>query len=240
VHVTKGDVDGAHNVMAMLRDAGVDANTVTYTSLLKILVQVPRGRRPRFREGTELISVAMPEARCYPNVVTYNTIISAFAFHNQPKDAALWIQKMVGAGIRPDACTWKSIRCLREGEVEKLRVLVSKYDRIPGHWKRHGGGNGGKDILYKASSGGKGRVQLGWSSGDATGAKGGTGGGGGGKPGGRFNGNSGGGSWGACGGNGGGKFNGGGEGGSRGQGGRNGGKAGSSGGVVKVAGWYFF
>ena len=85
------------------------------------------------------------------DAVTYNTIISAFAFHNQPKDAALWIQKMVGAGIRPNECTWKAIRWLRKGEGKELRVLVSKYDRIPSHWKRHGGGTGGKGILYKAA-----------------------------------------------------------------------------------------
>ena len=71
-----------------------------------------------------LISVAMPEARCYPDDVTYNTIISAFAFHNDPKDAALWIKKMIEAGIWPDEFTRKAIRWLREGEVGQLRVLV--------------------------------------------------------------------------------------------------------------------
>ena len=63
-YVTKGDVAGAREVMAMMRDAGVNADMVTYNSLLKILVHVPRGRRPRFRDGTELINVVMPEARC--------------------------------------------------------------------------------------------------------------------------------------------------------------------------------
>ena len=111
-HVSKGDADGAGEVLATMHDAGVPGNTVTYNSLLKILVLVPRGRRPRFREGVELISVAMPEAGCYPNDITYNTIIGAFEFHNQPKDAALWMQKMVEAGVRPTEITWKAVKRL--------------------------------------------------------------------------------------------------------------------------------
>ena len=107
-----------------------------------------------------MITVNMLKAGSEPNVVTYAIIIGAFASHNQRKEAALWLQKMVERGIRPNACTWRNVKRLPEEQLEKLRLLVDKFDRIPGHWKICGVGHGGAEKKGRLSRKGN---QTGWS-----------------------------------------------------------------------------